>query len=636
MRCDPITVRRMWAFIPIRWPSTPAGDVWTPAQFAALMDPGIVFSLGHYLRRVTYGQADLRYRLFDPLVMDDPRVTMPNVPDVYSGERPDRKPLLNVPRAEITRLHDPDWSTFDRVLFWYAQPTDEFGGGYPPATVMSRGGRFDALCHEVLHGYGFDHTFDGVNEYVSPYDIMSAKAYTLPVPGPTFPRAANPALPTSVADGADQNTTVGPLLSPAQLAGTTYWKAIETAGLVHTLPASLSGPARVRLHAADVAARIWPEVRGPVLVQTTPLGTFGERFTIELRRSGGYDSGFLRADPATAAAEFKPPAGIVVHHRRPDQRLDYVGVLPLANLGDLDATFREYALDFVIRLREIGRQDEWVDIEIQELAPLPAGHGGDLDIQPEDEPRPDGEKVTVWTKPCFAAPRGPYQLTPKYQRRGYRIRATSRGYEKPRYVWRVNGAALDPAATAVTHTIQTKVPDAWGGWIQTMMSVELGYALQPDELRIWCEPTRQRPGGPEAIGNFALPLELVIGESDPGVIKNSYPDSSIFTSLHFTTVALEWDGKYRRAQERCRTMLLEVLRKRIPKHGLPPIPDPPWELVRDRFRRLLAADPDEARAVVADLARALDEPPAVVLAELGASRIRSPWYVVDTPKSNLW
>lgn len=621
----------MWAIIPIRWPSTPASEVFTPAQFAALMDPNIVFSLGHYLRRVTFGQADLQYRLFAPLVMDDPRVTNPNVPDVYSGERADRKPLLNVPRAEITKRDNPDWSKLDRVLFWYAQPTDEFGGGYPPNCVVSRGGRFDGLCHEVLHAYGFSHTFDGVNEYVSPYDIMSAMGYTLPVPGPTFPRATDPRLPTSMANGSDQYATVGPLLSPAQLAGTTYWASIETAGLVKTLPADLSGPVPVRLHAVDLAARIWPEVRGPVLAQTVPLGTFGERFTLELRRSGGYDAGILRADAATAAAAYKPPAGIVVHHRRPDQRLDYVGVLPLSNLGDLDATFMEYALDFAIRLRAIGPDDEWVDVEVQELAPLPAGHRGDLEIEPEDERRPDGETVTVWTRPCFAAERGPYNVTPKYWRRGFRLLGTSRGYEQPRYTWRVEGTPIDPAATSAIRMVQTKIPDGSGGWAQVTMNVEFGYALNGNELRIWCEPTRNPFGMQVPVGNFSLSVELVIGESDPGVIKNYYPDSSIVTSLRFTTVALEWDGKYRRAEERCRKMLLDVLRKRIPIPDLIPIPDPPWERVRERFRQLLAEEPEQAYAVVADLAEALDESPAAVLAELGGSRIRSPWYLVETP-----
>jgi hypothetical protein len=619
----------MWAIIPVRWHSTQPGQVWSPAQFSALLDPNITFSLGHYLRRVTFGQADLDYHLFAPVAIDDPRITKPDVEDIYSGAREDRKPLLNVPRAEVTRRERPNWSRFSGIMFWYAQATDLFGGGYPPTCVVDRDSRFDAICHEVLHMFGFAHTSNGVNEYVSPYDIMSAMSYTMGVgPGPAFVRATKAALPTGAVGGTDPMAVVGPLLSPAQLAGTTYWPALESSGLVRTLPENLTRPVRVRLHAVDLAAKVWPTVNGPAVLQTAELGESKERFYFEFRRSAGYDAGFVRANPATALAGGRPPAGVVVHHRGSHGRLDYTGVLPVENEGDLDATFLEYALRFTVRMRGVGPADAWIDVEVNKRAALPTGHAMNLDVHSEDEGRGTGEPVTVRTKPCFAGPEGSYKLRSVYTRSGFRVEATSRGYEKPRYAWRVHGRSIDPTATSMTLSLPVVTPNDSGGWNNQTQTVRLDYRLQANVLQVACEPTQVKDGKTQTVGNFNVTLETLVAESDPGVLKNHYPSREMVTNLHFQTVAYKWDAAYERAEERCRKMLVEVLRKRIPAHGLPPELDPSWGRVREQYRQILATDPALAQSLSTDLARALGRPSSTILAELGGTRLRSPFLPI--------
>jgi hypothetical protein len=61
------------AFIRARFPATLAADLWSDAIVQGFMDPAIPCSLAHYWQMSTFGQIDLAYQLFAPVVLDDPR-----------------------------------------------------------------------------------------------------------------------------------------------------------------------------------------------------------------------------------------------------------------------------------------------------------------------------------------------------------------------------------------------------------------------------------------------------------------------------------------------------------------------------------------------------------------------------------
>ncbi len=57
---------------------------------------------------------------------------------------------------------------------------------------------------------------------------------------------------------------------------------------------------------------------------------------------------------------------------------------------------------------------------------------------------------------------------------------------------------------------------------------------------------------------------MTVNECSPEVLKNSYPERAVTTTLRYDTVEIEWDDSHRQQQDHCRKVIDEVNQKRIP------------------------------------------------------------------------
>lgn len=615
----------MWAVIPIRWRETAATEVWSTAQFDAWFDPAIRFSLGHFLHQSTFGQIDLTHRVFTPVVMDNPAVVMPpQVPPRFQL-RADRMPLVNVPHSLVTEAESPRWEDFSHYLFWYAQTTDTFGGG--GLAVVGKYDGFDTIAHEMLHAVGFEHSVRGATHYGSPYDAMSAASYGSNIDMGVSPRFVR----TSTVDrrlpeardpaGLDHNAEVGPLLSPAHLMNHTYEPDLEHTGLFTQIPHRLTASTPLRLYAVDHAADVWPRVDGTVVAEQQSPGPNQDHVYLELRRGNldgrrpeTYDNNFRVTSDITDGSI--PSAGVVVHQRRrlsDGTYLEFRGVLPLVDRGDLDFRILSVQHAFTVTLLQRGAHDEWVDLR---LDPAPPQSTTGVNLEESSGVLADGASTRteqLWTQPCFGADRGPHTLTLVLQRPVVTVTATSRGYETPGYVWTVDGTPL-PAAVhpdggfrgtgTLSLTVRAMLPDDEGRPFSKLIGIDLDWALDLNVLNLTCRPTRSRSDGGFAgdlVGNFSVVVEVVAAETNPGVVKNAFPDRAVTMGVGFTTLTLTWDGAYHRAQERCSRMLADVLRKRIPI-DLDVIPDHlHWRWLQEQLEAVGRRDPRMLRRIVSDL-----------------------------------
>ena len=60
----------MFAVIRARFPNTPGSAVWSDQAMHSWMDPNIPYSLANYWARTSFYQADMRYHLFPPVVIE--------------------------------------------------------------------------------------------------------------------------------------------------------------------------------------------------------------------------------------------------------------------------------------------------------------------------------------------------------------------------------------------------------------------------------------------------------------------------------------------------------------------------------------------------------------------------------------
>jgi hypothetical protein len=247
-------------------------------------------------------------------------------------------------------------------------------------------------------------------------------------------------------------------------------------------------------------------------------------------------------------------------------RIVYHDVLPLVdNLGD-----RDYHMfgggGFTFRVTSIGADYRSVGITI----------GGrdfwrHFGVNIEDVQHDVLTTTqTPWQKaevsPCFMFPVGDYYYHYNYNFNRYTLVVSSFGYEKPGYVWTVNGTALDPSATWANISASVESPGPAGKTTATKL-VPIEYAVGADRLSMSCNPE---------IGNFSLLIEVKSVETSPGVMKNFYEDRTMITSVRFDNVALEWDDNYKQRQKECEDAIDAVNRKHIPqrKVGVPKPEDP--------------------------------------------------------------
>jgi len=345
---------------------------------------------------------------------------------------------------------NPFWDTLDRILIWFAQPTDLFGTsdstylipviGSPGKWPVSRpvwvavcdiNSRFDQSCQELAHAFTLNHEVDvSGNDYGSRYSIMSAAIYggysSIAI------RAADARLP----DGISPDSTtppqriVGPMLCAAQLYQFTWF---SNDVMAVKLPSTFAQSAvSTKLYALDYARSQFPAQRLPCLaVIQRPTGTF----YIEVRRSMGYD----KAISATISS------GIVVHSYNPaTNRIVYEGCLPFATgSGDLDWSSARGG--FTLRLQ--GVQDDNVSATFSVSGPN-FWEQRWLDLQvtsatQEDVSRDQG--MVYLNQECI---KGFFDLDEIHRRFTYELEVVSYGFDSPRYSWYIDNVPVPSLANA--------------------------------------------------------------------------------------------------------------------------------------------------------------------------------------------
>ncbi|MDH6244424.1 hypothetical protein [Mycobacterium sp. OTB74] len=627
----------MIAFIRASFPGTPAKAVWSDTVAHNWMDPTIPFSLAHFWKLSTFHQVDLQYHLFPPVVLDDPR----------PGASDPRDQLVRAVLDEVDRSSHPNWNLFDRCIINFAQTTDLFGGGAHRApngklilaAVFDVNSRFDEACQEVGHTFNLQHELGGswyyswgslTNEYECPYSVMSAATMDL-----TWTRKIDPRLPGAARPELPQNV-VGPYVPAVHLYINQYG-AVNPSGAfnnvysVNYVPATYEHTqVSLELVARDVAIAAWPN-RRPVLAVVPPIVPGGDTHFLELRRKDAfYDAGIGNASITILAASFFSGSGAVADPAT--IRIRYVDRIDLEGVeGDLD--YHSFAGRFVVRVNSydddfaavnltVGGGDAWKNFSVSLADPAV-----DRALRDSSDWRP----ATV--APCPIYPKGDYSYRYKRYSTFFVLRAHSIGYERPAYAWYLENVWLDPAGSGVEIEVPCRDVD--------------GHELGPPVVRrVGCQ--YQINGGrlelAFAANEFAdinIGVRVVVGESSPEVMKNFYPERSIFTTIRVDNLEIEWDDRYQEAQLRCWKKFLDIERqfsKSLPPiPPIPPIPEPDPRL-DDRtialLQWLIQSNPVAATAAIDAVAQVANISRAQELRQTIASTPPRPATITTTAESH--
>lgn len=591
----------MFAFFRARFPSTAADQLWSDSIAANWMDPQIPFSLAHYWGRSTFQQVDMSNVVFPPVVVNDPR----------QGQKDDRDRLVRAVLDAAEQAFHPNWNQFDRCIIFFAQaPTDLFGGGTHiapngkliTAAVFDTASGFDQVCQEVGHTFGLHHELGAwyydaygnyTNEYGCPDSVMSA-ASDLSVdrgPNPLLPSAAGPTNP---------QRSVGPYLPTAHLYINQY-HAVNPAGtfnhpdtVTYLSTTYENTPAQVRLYARDEAIGAWPN-RRTVLVVVPPIVPGGDTHFLELRRRDAtYDAGIGSASIIILAANFFVGSGAVSDPST--LRLRYVDRIDLeAAEGDLD--YHSFSGRFVVRVSNSDPSYAFVNLSI-------GGGNAWQDFRLSlDELINNSELIrpSAWTEalvsPCPLAAKGKFNYRVNLSRTFFVLQAHSAGYEAPGYLWKIQGVQLDPAKNKLD--LQVPCRDNAGHLMNppALHKVKCTYQVKSGRLELTVDG---------AFADINLSIEVTVGETSPSVMKNYYPDRTLWTTVRADNLTIEWDDAYQAAAEEC-WKRLKKFSNQIPKfqvpHGVGPgDPDPPYydQIGVREIIRLVARRDSRAAGAIAD------------------------------------
>jgi hypothetical protein len=589
----------MIAVVRVRWNNTPPGNVWTDAVTNEWMNPNTPFSLAHYWTRTSLFQADMRFYLFPPIAIDDPRAKTPAGGD-------SRQYLVDGVLAEVTRLFSPDWKLFERAILVFAQQTDLFGGGSHivpvgdgtksiPAAVCDLASSFDQVVQEVGHAFGLDHEVDGLGrEYQSPYSSMSSETYGYT--DPSFKRPVDSRLPIGVGvdnPPSDGQRTIGPYITPVQFYLSKSMPSFNDPGTVYQVPASYIASAHsFRLTAVDAAIDSWP-VRKPMLAVLPPAFTGGHTYFVELRRSSSYDAGFT-LDGANGA-----PMALAVHAVNPSTgRVRYVDRIPLnASSGDRHYYSPEGA--FGVRLDNFESDFSSCGVTV--------GGGGfwryfgvELDsVLTNRVPDHDGEWTTADVSPCFMFPKSLHQYRYRFSTTEISCSATALGYAKPNYTWFINDQLLDPAQSQLQFRAAVRGVSQGVLTDPAEQDVVIQYAASQNTLRFTCK---------QPYADFYVVVKAMVSESSEDVIANLYPERSVWTGVSFDNVSVQWDQAYYDAQNTCARRIKDVndhysiSQSPVQTGGPGPGPEFGVDTVT-LVNALVASNPAVANAVINEIAR---------------------------------
>lgn len=604
----------MIAFIRARFPETLASAVWSDTVAANWFNPAIPFSLAHYWKVSTFQQVDFSFFVFEPVVVNSPQ----------KGSADYRKNLVQVVLNEVDRVSKPDWNLFDRCIIFFAQATDMFGGGMHiapngksiGAAVFDLESGFDQTCQEVGHTFGLDHErgswhYDEygkyTDEYGCPYSVMSAAADKF------FNRAQDPRLPGATGPALRQ-LVVGPYLPTVHLYLNQY-QATNPNGVfnhpdtVAYLPANYEQNAvSVQLFARDAAIAAWPS-RRIVLAVVPPIVPGGDTHFLELRRKDGlYDAAIESASIIILAANFYTANGAV-----PDPSslsIRYVGRIDLEGVeGDLD--YHSFSGHFVVRVTRTDANFATVNLTVE------GGNAWQNASLTLDNPVSNrirtgvGDGGMAYVAPCPLYPPREYSYKVGIFNTFHVLRAHASGYEMPHYSWYLENVRLNPAKSAAII-------------LNVLCRALNGHTISPPAVHpVSC--TYTLAGGKleldilGAFTNITLTVRVVVGESSPEVIKNNYPERSLFTTVGADNTIIDWDSEYRADRQACKKALSKTKAKPFKPKDLIPDPRPTWrdrigipELIRDIAKK----DPRSAYAVAAEVAKMTGMPIENVLEDV--------------------
>jgi hypothetical protein len=174
------------------------------------------------------------------------------------------------------------------------------------------------------------------------------------------------------------------------------------------------------------------------------------------------------------------------------------------------------------------------------------------------------------------------------------LQAHSAGYEAPGYLWKIQGVQLDPAKNKLD--LQVPCRDNAGHLMNppALHKVKCTYQVKSGRLELTVDG---------AFADINLGIEVTVGETSPSVMKNYYPDRTLWTTVRADNLSIEWDNAYQAAAEEC-WKRLKKFSNQIPKfrvpHGGPGDPDPPYYDhigVREIIRLVARRDSRAARAI---------------------------------------
>ena len=593
----------MLAVIRARFSNTPASAVWSDATMQSWLDPNIPFSLAHYWTRTSFFQADMRYNLFPPVVLGDPRA------DTSLGSNV-RERLVRGVLNEVTRVWNPDWDLFDQFIMCFAQMTDMFGGGaytlktrpgsdraWITGAVIDIASPFDGICQEVGHAFGLDHELNQAgNEYGCPYSTMSSSGQ-----GSSFLRPTDAGLPvglmpppTDVPFSNDYQRIVGPYIPPVHFYVRNFGAFVHPDSVIQVPPSYEQTPVTLRLVALDKGVNTWPQ-RKRVLAVLPPLVPNGDTYFLELRRRNDYDQG-IALD--TSGATGSVPAGIVMYSHNPATgRIVYVDRIPFAGApGDRD--YHSFKGFFTVRLNSVdddfggasvtvGGGDFWKHFGVDFEQPL-------VNTQVDHTTK----WTTVQVAPCILYEKSDHQFRYHLETTQVALVANSFGFENPHYRWFVNDQELDPSNASLNLMIH--VQTALDGQLQKAQSQNVAFQYRVIQNRL--ELTTSAP-----YSGIYVSVKVIANESSHEVMQNLYPDQSVWTSVNFNNIQIEWDLGYVEDLAKCWKKFRDIDRKfsksqpfKIPK----PDPDPRFDDLRVNvlLQQLVQTNPAVANAVINEVA----------------------------------
>lgn len=353
----------MFAFLQAGWLNTLAQSFWATSRVNNWMDPAIPFSMGHFWKMATFGEViDFSHQVFPPVVLNDPRHVPPTAGD--------RDVLQNAVLAAVDQQSHPNWDLFDRVIIFFAQRTDLYGGAQGTRlpngklagiTVFDIDSPFDMVCQEVGHALGLDHEIDATGaEYACPYSVMSA-ARDL-----RFDRPPDPRLPGNTTAPHPQKTA-GPYIPAVHLyinqnRPVNPHGAFNNEFSVNYLSVAYAQtPVTLSLVARDAAIAAWPN-RKPVLAVVPPIVPAGDTYFLELRRTDGmYDQGIGNPSVTILSGNFFAGGGAV-----PDVskiRIRYRGRIDLKDPAD-DLDYHSIDGRFVVRVDSYSADHSSVGVTV--------------------------------------------------------------------------------------------------------------------------------------------------------------------------------------------------------------------------------------------------------------------------------